>query len=143
MTSLIFLYSLHLSLTIHFSCTITSLNCKTVFLKIIHPLKSLPHCIYPLPRFPVIISIFPAKPKCLSDEGKDVCVLQDGLGGGFPCTVPTAGVYPNHQRLMLHRAAAHSVLQGSTVLQSVERHHTIIVICCQKQDGRVGRARVR
>lgn len=66
-------------------------------------------------------------------------VLQDGLGGGFPCTMPTAGVYPYHQRLTLHGAAAHSVLQSSAILQGVERHHAIIVICCQKQDGRVGR----
>ena len=70
-------------------------------------------------------------------------VLQDGLGGGFPRTVPTAGVYPDHQRLTLPRAAAHTVLQGSAVLQGVQRHHAIIVICCQKEDGRVRRARVR
>lgn len=70
-------------------------------------------------------------------------VFQDGLGGGFPCTVPTTGVYPDHQRLTLHRAATHTVLQSGTILQGVERHHTVIVICCHKQDGRVGRARVR
>ncbi len=69
--------------------------------------------------------------------------LKDGLGGGFPGTVSAAGVHPDHQRLTLLRAAAHSVLQGSTVLQSVQRHHTVIMICCQKQDGREGRARVR
>lgn len=94
--------------------------------------------------FPVVFSsLLPAEPQGLSNEGKDVSVLQDGLGSGFPCTVSTTGVYPDHQRLALHRAAAHPVLQGSAVLQGVQRHHTIIVICCQKQDSRVGRARVR
>ncbi len=91
----------------------------------------------------IFFLILPAEPKRLSDEGKDVRVLQDGLCGGFPCTMPTTGVHPDHQRLTLHWTAAYSMLQGSTILQGVERHHTIIVICCQKQDGRVGRARVR
>lgn len=70
-------------------------------------------------------------------------VFQDGLGGGFSCTVPTASVHPDHQRLALHSAAAHAVLQGSTILEGVERHHAVIVVCGQKQDGGVGRARVR
>lgn len=93
---------------------------------------------------PVTFSlVFPAELKGLSDEGKNVRVLQDGLCGGFPCTVPTTGVHPDHQGLTLHRAVAHPILQGGTVLQSVEGNHAIIVICCQKQDGRVGRTRVR
>lgn len=70
-------------------------------------------------------------------------VFQDGLGGGFPCTVPTTGVHPDHQRLTLHRAATHAVLQRGAILQGVERHHAVVVICCQKQDGGVGRAGVR
>lgn len=70
-------------------------------------------------------------------------VLQDGLGGGFSCTVPTASVHPDHQRLALHGAAAHAVLQGSAILEGVEGHHSVVVICCQEQDGGVGRARVR
>lgn len=70
-------------------------------------------------------------------------VLQDGLAGGFPCTVPTAGVHPDQQRLPLHGAAAYSVLQRRTVLEGVERHHAVIVICSQKQDGWVGGAGVR
>lgn len=35
------------------------------------------------------------------------------------------------------------MLQGGAVLQGVERHHAIVVIGCQKQDGGVGMARVR
>lgn len=109
-----------------------------------HLFKSLSSPCISRTSLPVIISSFlPAEPKCLSDEAKDVCVFQDGLGGGFPCTVPTAGVHPDHQRLTLRGAAAHSVLQGSTIFEGVERHHAIIVICCQKQDGGVGRTRVR
>lgn len=70
-------------------------------------------------------------------------VFQDGLGGGFPSAVPTAGVHPHHQRLTLRGTAPHPVLQGSTVLQGVEGHHAVIVICRQEKDGRVWRARVR
>lgn len=72
-----------------------------------------------------------------------MCVLQDGLGGGFACTVPTACVHPDHEGLTLQGAAAHSVLQSSAVLQRVQGHHAVVVICRQEQDGRIGRARVR
>ena len=70
-------------------------------------------------------------------------VLQDGLGSGFPCTVPTAGVHPDHQRLALLRAAANRKLQGGAVLQGVQRHHTVVMIRRQKQHGWVWRARIR
>lgn len=95
-----------------------------------------------LQRAFLISSLFPAEPQGLSNEWKDVSVLQDGLGGGFPCAVPTTGVHPDHQGLTLHGATAHPILQGSTILQGVQRHHTIIVICCQKKNSRVGRTRV-
>lgn len=87
-------------------------------------------------------SLLPAQAESLCDEGEDVRVFQDGLGGGFPSAVPTAGVHPHHQRLTLCGTAPHPVLQGSTVLQGVEGHHTVIVISRQKQDSRVWRARV-
>lgn len=96
-----------------------------------------------LPFTVMFSSLPPAKAQCLSDKGKDVRVLQDGLGSRFPCTVPTTGVHPDHQRLTLHRAAANPILQGSTELQRVQRYHTVVMICCQKQDSGVGRARVR
>lgn len=70
-------------------------------------------------------------------------LLQDGLGGGFPRPVPTAGVHPYHERLLLLGAAAHAVLQRGAELQRVEGHHAVVVIRRQQQDGRVGRPGVR
>lgn len=87
-------------------------------------------------------SVPPAEPERLGDEGKDVCVLQDDLGGGLACAVPTARVHSDHQRLELRGAAAYPVLQRRAVLQGVEGHHAIVVIGCQQQNGRVGGARV-
>lgn len=69
-------------------------------------------------------------------------VFQNGLGGGLPSAVPAAGVHPDHQRLALCGTAPHPVLQGSAVFEGVEGHHAVIVVCCQKQDGGVRRARV-
>lgn len=88
-------------------------------------------------------SLPPAEPQRLSDEGEDVCVLQDGLGGGFPGAVAAARVHPDHQGLPLAGAAAHAVLQRRAVLEGVERHHAVVVVRCQQQDGRVRGARVR
>lgn len=90
----------------------------------------------------LVQSILPAQAQRLRDEGEDVRVFQDGLGGGFPSAVPAAGVHPDHQRLTLCGTAPHPVLQGSAVLEGVEGHHAVIVICRQKQDGGVRRARV-
>lgn len=69
-------------------------------------------------------------------------VFQDGLGGGLPGTVSTAGVHPDHQRLTLRRTGAHPVLQGGAVLEGVEGHHAVVMIRRQEQDGGVRRARV-
>lgn len=88
-------------------------------------------------------SVPPAEPERLSDEGKDVCVFQDDLGGGLACAVPTARVHSDHQRLELRGAAADTVLQRRAVLQGVEGHHAIVVIGCQQQNGRVAGAGVR
>ena len=87
-------------------------------------------------------SVPPAEPERLSDEAKDVGVLQDHLGGGLACAVAAARVHSDHQRLPLHGAAAYAPLQRRAVLQRVERHHAVIVIGCQQQNGRVGGARV-
>lgn len=72
-----------------------------------------------------------------------MCLLQDELGSGFPGTVPTPGVHPDHQRLLLLGAAAHPVLQRGAVLEGMEGNHAVIVICCQQQDGWIGATRVR
>lgn len=94
------------------------------------------------PRAAVFPSVLPAEPECLSDKGEDVRVLQDGLGGGFTCSVSAAGVDAHHQRLTLHGTAAHAVLQGGAVFQGVEGNHAVVVVCGQEQDGGVGGAGV-
>lgn len=99
--------------------------------------------VFPSVAVTSLSSLLPVEPQGLSDEGEDVRVLQDGFGRGFPCTVPTTGVHPDHQGLALLGAAADAVLQDGAVLEGVQRHHAIIVICCQEQDGGVGGARVR
>lgn len=54
-----------------------------------------------------------------------------------------ACVHSDHQRLALLGAAADAALQRGAVLQGVERHHAVVVVSRQKQNGRVGRAGVR
>lgn len=70
-------------------------------------------------------------------------VLQDGLGGGFPCSMSTAGVHTYHQRLLLLRAAAHTELQGGAELERVQRNHAVIMIRRQEENRWVRGSRVR
>lgn len=87
-------------------------------------------------------SVPPVQAQRLSDEGEDMCLLQDGLARGLPCPVTTAGVDPDQQRLHLLWVGAHGVLQGGDELQSVEGDHAVVVVRRQQQDGWVRRTRV-
>lgn len=46
-------------------------------------------------------------------------------------------VHEDEQGICLLGVAAHNVLQGGDVFKGVERHHPVIVISCEQQNGRV------
>lgn len=45
------------------------------------------------------------------------------------------GVNMDEKWIGLFTASAHNVLQGSDELQRMQRDHTVIVVCCEKQCG--------
>lgn len=60
-----------------------------------------------------------------------MCILQDGLSSRLARSMTAAGVHPDHERLALPGAAAHTVLQCGTVLQGVEGHHPVVMVTSQ------------
>lgn len=101
-------------------------------------LRSTPPCCIQYVVTP-LNSVPPAQPQHLGDEGEDVGVLLNGLGGGLAGAVPAAGVHAHQEGLELTGAVAHPVLQRSGVLKRVQRHHAVVVVRRQQQHGRVWR----
>lgn len=79
----------------------------------------------------------PGDVETAGDEGVRVRHLLDHLAGGFAGTVAGLCVHEDEQRVRLLGAAAHDVLQGGDVFERVERHHPVVVVTGQQEDGRV------